>query len=117
MGVVKAAFKINPARLQSLLNDIDAELSACSNEDLADLLAAGHIPMHVFRAHMSTRQASRLVMWAKTRMANADLRTAFESVFKDDLDMRKTLIGDYASIVTDYAFKGFAAGVQSDRNG
>jgi len=117
MGVVKAAFKINPARLQSLLNDLDAELSACSNDDLADLLAAGYIPQHVFYAAISTRNTSRLKSWAQKVMANADLRPAFENVFKDDLDMRKTPIGGYASIVTDYAFKGFAAGVQSDRNG
>lgn len=117
VGVVNAAFKINPTKLQLLLNNLDEELSACSNSDLSELLAAGYISQHVFSAAISTRNASRLKTWAQSRMPDADLRPAFEAAFKDDLDMRKTPIGDYASIVTDYAFKGYAAGVASDRNG
>jgi hypothetical protein len=116
MSVVNAAFRVNPTRLQLLLNNLDEELSACSNNDLAELLSAGYISQYVFYAAISSRNCSRLKSWAQARMPDADLRPAFEAVFKGDLDVRKTPIGDYASIVTDYAFRGYAAGVASDRN-
>lgn len=117
MGVCSAAFAINPKSLALVLKRLDSELSRCSDSDLADLLAAGYIPQHIYHAAISTRKASRLTAWANGRMANSDLRKAFEPIFIDELDMRKTPVGDYASIVTDYAFKGFVAGVLSDSHG